>query len=258
MRDAWLDLIVGSACVGCGRPGRLLCAGCADALPRGASVAWPTPTPTGLAPPFAAGAYDGLLQTMVNAHKERQCFALAAPLARCLVLAVEAALDAVAGGDDRQERRWLLVPVPSRPAVVRARGHDPMLRVSRLAAATARRRGHRVSVVRLLRSVGPVRDQAGLDAAERGANLAGSMACRRRVAARVPASRGPAGVLVADDVLTTGSTAREAQRALAEAGVPVSAVVTVAATRRRSARRSDVQPGPSRPGTALPNSPGCD
>jgi hypothetical protein len=59
LRDAWADLVLGSSCVGCGRPGRLLCPGCEGALPRRARLAWPSPTPAGLVPPFAAGPYEG-------------------------------------------------------------------------------------------------------------------------------------------------------------------------------------------------------
>ena len=84
------------------------------------------------------------------------------------------------------------------------------------------------SVVQPLVPAGRVRDQSLLGAAERAANLAGSMRCRRGV-------RLPRGVVVlVDDVLTTGSTAREAQRALEQAGVSVSGIAVVAATRRRS------------------------
>ncbi len=43
----------------------------------------------------------------------------------------------------------------------------------------------------------------------------------------------PGHLVVCDDVLTTGATAREAQRALEDAGLRVHAVVTVAATRKR-------------------------
>ena len=75
-------------------------------------------------------------------------------------------------------------------------------------------------------------DQAGLDAAGRAANLAGSMFCPTGAAA--PAA--PAGgvrVVVCDDVLTTGATAREAQRALEAVGLEVAGIAAVAATRRR-------------------------
>jgi predicted amidophosphoribosyltransferase len=121
----------------------------------------------------------------------------------------------------------LLVPVPSRPGVVRARGHDPLLTLVRVAA----RRVPGTTVASLLRSRGNVRDQAGLTADERARNLAGSLWCPTRLLRRWTGS--PARVVVCDDVLTTGATAREAQRALTASGLLVEGVATVAATRRR-------------------------
>ncbi|MGZ6878152.1 MAG: ComF family protein [Nocardioidaceae bacterium] len=223
--DAGRDLLLGGACVGCGRPGRPLCRGCAAGLPRGGRLAWPTPTPAGLAPPMAGGAYDGVLKAMVNAHKEHAVLALAAPLGD--VLAAVAGDLAAAFAPDRP---IALVPVPSRRAVVRARGHDPLLRVARRAAATLRRRGTPAAVRPLLVPAGRVRDQAGLDAVERAANLAGSLRCRPGLAD--PGDGRPA-LVVVDDVLTTGSTVREAQRALECEGLLVQGIAVVAATRRR-------------------------
>ena len=76
--------------------------------------------------------------------------------------------------------------------------------------------------------VGRPEDQAGLGAAQRRANLEG------RFRARAPRSSRPAGaVLLVDDVVTSGATLREAQRALEESGWSPRAAVTLAATRRR-------------------------
>jgi len=70
-----------------------------------------------------------------------------------------------------------------------------------------------------------VQEQSGLTALERAANLDRTM--RRR--GRPPRGR----VVVVDDVLTTGSTAREAQRALEAGGVQVTGIAVLAATRLR-------------------------
>ena len=224
MRDAVTDLVLGAHCVGCRRPGRLLCAGCAALLPTAARPAWPAPTPPGLVPAWAAGPYDGTLRAMVLGLKERRLLSLARPLARLLALAVA---EAAAPGP------VVLVPVPSRPSSVRARGHDPTYALAVGAAALLRQEGYDLRAARLLRTRRGLRDQAGLDVAARALNLAGSMSVPsgglRRLAARVPRAR----VVVCDDVLTTGATAREAQRALEAVGVHVAAVAAVAATARR-------------------------
>lgn len=231
--DAGADLLLGSACVGCALPGRLLCPGCRAALPSSAAPAWPTPTPSGLVPPFATGVYDGTLRALVVGHKERRLLGLTRPLGDLLAVAVAAAVRAAA------DEPVLLVPVPSRRAAVRERGHDPTLAMTRQAARVLRASGRPADVARLLRTRPGVADQAGLDADERHANLAGSMAgpahALRRLAGR------SAHVVVCDDVITTGATAREAQRALEAAGVAVLAVAAVAATPRRHPAAADVR-----------------
>jgi len=216
VRDAVLDLLLGGACVGCGRAGRSWCAECRPE-PGPAWPAWPTPVPAGLVAPWTSSAYDGPVRAALLAHKERHVAGLAPVLAGLLAAAVEAAASPPV----------LLVPVPSRPGVVRSRGHDPLLTVVRLAA----RRLPGRTVAPLLRSRGGVRDQAGLTAAERAANLEGSLWCPTARLRRWTGAT--ARVVVCDDVLTTGATAREAQRALSASGLVVEAVATVAATRRR-------------------------
>lgn len=242
MLDSWLDLVHGTECVGCPVPGRSLCVDCADSLPtRGISVR-PTPCPEGLAPCFAAGEYDDLVRAMILAHKEHGAFSLAAPLGRVLAVAAAPALDAEAAN--------VLVPVPSRGAVVRGRGHDPVLRMVRVAARRLRGSGLDVRVGQLLEQRGAVHDQAGLTAGQRRANLTGSMGVRSTARGALGRDAAPVAIVVCDDVLTTGATAREAQRALEVSGLPVRAVVTVAATRKRL--RSRVGPPGAPPGWALP------
>lgn len=238
LADGFVDLVLGSRCVGCERPGRPLCAVCHATLPGEASPRWPTPCPEGLAPPYAAGGYDGVLRALVLAHKERRVLALTAPLGQLLAVAVAGA---VAGADRGGAAAPLvLVPVPSRPASVRQRGHDPTLAMTR---AAARRWGPDAVTARLLRLRPGVVDQAGLDAAARAANLAGSMTAPAAAVRRLARRRPRAHVVVCDDVLTTGATLREAQRALEAAGVPVLAAAVVAATARRGPTAAAVSPG---------------
>ena len=223
--DGALDLLLGGVCVGCGEPGRLLCPACDDELPLGAAPAWPTPVPGGLVEPWAAGSYDGTLRAMVIGLKERRLLSLARPLARLLAQAVATGLEV--------DAPVVLVPVPSRSSTVRARGHDPTHAISQGAAALLRAAGGHVEARRMLRLRPGVVDQAGLGAEDRAANLAASMHCPGAGVRRLAGHLDRAQLVVCDDVLTTGSTAREAQRALEAVGLDVVRVAVVAATRRR-------------------------
>lgn len=239
--DGAVDLLLGGACVGCAHPGRPLCAVCTAALPREARPAWPDPVPPGLAPPWATGEYDGTVRAMVIAHKEHRVLALRSPLAALLATAVAGLLSDVPPGP------VVLVPVPSRPGAARERGYDPTGALTAAAARRLRTAGHGVEVHPLLRSSRGVRDQAGLDATDRAANLVGSMRCPSAPLRRLASARPRARFVVCDDVLTSGATAREAQRALEAVGLAVAGVATVAATARRvpTVSRRSPESGPA-------------
>lgn len=221
------DLLLGGRCVGCGEPGRPLCRPCLTDLPDQAVPVWPDPVPAGLVQPWACAAYDGVTRELVLGLKERQLFGLVGPVAAMLAGSVRAAAP---------PGPVVVVPVPSRPSTVRARGHDPTWAVTARAARLVAGTGHDVIAQRLLRLRPGVVDQAGLGASERAANLAGSMTCPSALLRGLGRRRGRVRAVVCDDVLTTGSTAREAQRALESVGLEVAGVAVVAATRRRSRR----------------------
>ena len=242
--DALTDLFTGSRCLGCDRGGRLLCSECRAGLPGGAVLSWPEPSPAGLCPPWACGPYEGLLRDLVIGHKERGLLALARPLGLLLALAVSGPVSgAVSGavptpGPDAGPT-VVLVPVPSRPSTVRSRGHDPTRSMTRVAARHLRTAGYDAVTEPLLAIRGAVRDQAGLTAEERAANLAGSFWCPSQRLAGLSRRRSAAVTVVCDDVLTTGATAREAQRALEAVGVRPAGIAVVAAARRRFPTRAN-------------------
>lgn len=221
-----VDLVLPSACAGCGESGPALCPDCRSALTGPARPTRPDPAPAGLPPTWSVAPYDGPVRAAVVAHKEEGRRALCAPLAEALARSAARAVAPVAGP-------VLLVPAPSRAGAVRARGHDPTLHLARSAAARLRRQGLDVAVMPALRVRAGTRDQAGLSAPERAANLSGAIRVTR-VGERSVAGRA---VLVVDDVVTSGSTLAEASRALRAAGAEVVAAAVVAST-RRTARRA--------------------
>jgi predicted amidophosphoribosyltransferase len=207
-----LDLILPLECGGCGTPSTRWCNACAMELvvkPDEPHLISPRIDPQ--APVFALGRYAGARRQAILAMKEHGRGDLVTPLAHALAVGVHRLL---AWGI--VETPLTIVPAPTRRSVARRRGGDPVTRLATVAVA----RHPGVTVVAALRMKALTRDSVGLGTAERERNVAG------RVLLRGP--RPSTEVLLVDDIVTTGATARESVRALSAAGVRVSAVVAIA------------------------------
>ncbi|MEU4444130.1 phosphoribosyltransferase [Actinosynnema sp. NPDC050801] len=198
-----INLLFPPRCPGCGAWGARACARCLALF--GPPVRVP-----GVGPPvFALAAYGGAARELVLAFKERGRRELAAVFG-ALVAAAVPRLPGV--GPDP----WL-VPAPSRASAARARGGSHVLGVARASGFSA---------APALAFARGVRDSAALDAASRHANLAGRV---RLVPECLPPPKTP--VVLLDDVVTTGSTARACVSVLKAAGFGVPAVLTLTTAR---------------------------
>jgi predicted amidophosphoribosyltransferase len=208
-RLAAADLLLGAACAACGRPALDLCPDCRRRLR-------PRPHRVGghAVPVVAAGHHDGVLREVVLAWKRRGHTRLT-PVVGALLAAAVCALE--------PDEPVVLVPVPTTRRSRRRRGADLVGVAASDAARRLRAVGLRAEVVGALAFDRVPRDQVGLGAAERRANLTGALRRSRR---RLP---GPADVVVVDDVVTTGATLDEAVRVLAADGTPVLGAAVVAA-----------------------------
>lgn len=210
--DAMLDLVLPLQCGGCGAPSTRWCDACAAALtvrPDEPHVVSPRLDPH--VPVFALGRYAGPRRHAIVELKEHGRRDLIGPLSRALALGVHRLSTWGIVGEP-----LTVVPAPTRRLAARRRGGDPVARIA--AAATAAHPHLRVATV--LRTGGLVRDSVGLSTSARERNIAG------RVRLTGPVPRGE--ILLFDDILTTGATAREAVRVLTEGGGRVSAVLTLA------------------------------
>jgi predicted amidophosphoribosyltransferase len=240
---ALADLVLPSACVGCGAervPLRFgACELCAEFLT--ALEPFPTapvPPPPGMPPCTAAGAYAGPLRGALLAYKERGRHRLARPLGALLAGSVARAALRSGGG---RSRPLLIVPVPSTARAARERHGDHMARLARHAVRHLRASGWQADIHQPLRAL-PRPDSATLDAPGR-AKAAESSLTIRPSRIRVPQHRMRIGgtLIVVDDIVTTGATLAAVAGRLSEVNMQVTGAATLAATRLRRS-------GPSRTG----------
>jgi ComF family protein len=189
-------------CERCGEPGvhrRRLCPRCAAAPPPFVR-AWA---------PFE---HEGAMAHAIHRFKYEERSDLSRPLA---------ALLARHGGHLSTKLPGTLVPVPLHRTRFRQRGFDQ----AALLAHALGRLWRRPVALEWLDRVRPTLQQVGLAEDLRERNVAGAFTA--------PEIMGP--VVLVDDVMTTGATAREATRALLAAGATEVRVVTLARARREDA-----------------------
>jgi predicted amidophosphoribosyltransferase len=212
-----LDVLLPQRCLICGAGGSVLCARCRDGLPRlepplcercGAPTAWPvrrcrecSGRRLGFAAARAATAYDDGVRRLVAGWKERG-----------LRLLADEAAAVVAERVPRPDAAPVTF-VPADPSRRLERGHHP---AERLARALAVR--WELPCEPVLGRSGGAR-QRGLSLAARRANVSGAFETERGIVG---------GVVLVDDVYTTGATASAASSALRRAGAARVDVVTFA------------------------------
>jgi len=207
-------------CALCGHradPSIGLCAACFEALPTvglschicGIPLSSAAPLQTAICgeclkrpPPFARTIaplrFESGVRHLIHRLKFSADFAAVRPLARVMA-------DAVIADVSRDDLPELLLPVPLHPSRLRERGYNQAGELaSRLGKLLGIPVGHGHGE-RLRYTI----EQSGLDAAARRRNTRGAFAFSSQL---------PLHVAIVDDVMTTGSTAREVARAALRAG----------------------------------------
>ena len=182
----------------------------------------PSPVPDGWISTHVVADYAGITRTILTAWKERGRRDVSVYLARALARAVHEAGVAARTQSASDVGCVTIVPIPASCAARRRRGEDAWARVVRQAMQVADPPVG-LTLAQCLRLTRQPRDQAGLTALERKANLAEALAC----------DAPPEGaVIIVDDIVTTGATLVEAARALRVAGVGEVRAAAIAATSR--------------------------
>ncbi|WP_160320799.1 ComF family protein [Arthrobacter alpinus] len=248
---AWRDflyLVMPADCVVCGAEDHTLCPECSAALRQQTAAPFRAEhsadalvgvAGNSLLPVIAAGEYRDALSQAILGFKNHGRTELGPPLARCLARALLLLNSSSCTEQPPTSELLLLVPIPSTGSGWRRRGYDPVALILRAVTREARLPSG-MELVPLLRIKAKLpwhtTNQKGLGRAARRRNVRNTMAIAGKTLKNFRLKANPSGqsVILIDDVLTTGSTLREAAKTLENAGFCVRAAVVLAAARAPS------------------------
>jgi predicted amidophosphoribosyltransferase len=175
-------------------------------------------------PVFAKVPYDEVAAKVVLSAKESGIKQAKNLLVSALVETTLELLKSLAIEEGRIE----LVPIPSSRTAQMRRGEDFIYQLTKLTHAKITNAAPLldIHVRRILRVDKRLRDQSGLSEHERDLNLTGAFQADLKY-------RNTSQLIIVDDVITTGSTLREAYRALKERNLTAIGAVTACASQRR-------------------------
>ncbi|MDR1767216.1 MAG: hypothetical protein LBR32_02085 [Propionibacteriaceae bacterium] len=203
LADRLAELVLGGECACCNRPGLGLCQPCAAKL----LSSRPWLDYRGGVPLGCASRYAGPWRQALLVAKERHGLGMLRVQGRLLAKALRLVAEQLGA------ETLAIVPVPTAKARLAKRGIDYPLDLSSRAAGHLRRWGVAARLRPGLRLCRTPADQSELPAAQRAANVRGSMTWR--------GPPPPEAAVVVDDLVTTGATLAEALRACRAAGVAV-------------------------------------
>lgn len=228
-----IDLVLPLTCAGCGNYGEKLCDPCwlewQTGAQRAEEHAAALSSITHL-PVWAAVLNEGTVRKALVGIKENGRVDVLNLISGAAMRVAERVGPALGAGrkETSRGREILIVPVPARkPGWLSRREVSLPNYFAEKLAQSLYSRGAPARTVAMLRHSSFTRDQVGLGRAQRLANRGGTMRLRRDAP-----PLGRVVLLVVDDILTTGSTLREAVRELEFAGGTVVGGAVIAATPR--------------------------
>lgn len=219
IRSGLVSLAFEEHCLNCNQDGDLLCAQCCEngnchsQYVKGEAF-----------PVFSRVSYDESAAKVVLAGKESALKSAKKLLAGALADATLKLCNHL----DISEGRIEFVPIPSSRRARMRRGEDFIYELAKLTRDELSNVAPLIDfrITPALKVNKNIRDQSGLSEPERDLNLSGAFSIDTNLQR---SSR----MLLLDDVITTGSTLREAYRALKERNLTVLGAVTACASKRR-------------------------